>query len=179
MNRRNSFSCIACLLPLLLFPTCLSASNSRPLGIYVERFTVQRVSIIEALRLLRTIVGKNELLFGLEVAPYETEAERNLTISVNQGTVGEILDQIASQDPRYEYEVVDEHLIHIFPRTAKDDPSNLLNIEVEHFRVSGVGYERKVLSVLGIQEVEVEVVLDPPWDASKMSEAAKLQLGLL
>ena len=39
--------------------------------------------------------------------------------------------------------------------------------------------EHKVLSVLGIQEVEVEVVLDPPWDASKMSEAAKLQLGML
>jgi metal-sulfur cluster biosynthetic enzyme len=26
--------------------------------------------------------------------------------------------------------------------------------------------------------VEVDVVWDPPWDPSKMSEAAKLQLGM-
>ena len=36
---------------------------------------------------------------------------------------------------------------------------------------------RKVQSVPGVREVEVEVVWDPPWDASRMSEAARLQLG--
>ena len=30
-----------------------------------------------------------------------------------------------------------------------------------------------------IEEVEVELVFDPPWDQSKMSDEAKLQLGLL
>jgi metal-sulfur cluster biosynthetic enzyme len=33
--------------------------------------------------------------------------------------------------------------------------------------------------VPGIEDVEVEVVVEPPWDPSRMSEAAKLQLGML
>jgi probable FeS assembly SUF system protein SufT len=36
---------------------------------------------------------------------------------------------------------------------------------------------RKVQSVPGVREVNVEVVWDPPWDASRMSDAARLQLG--
>jgi metal-sulfur cluster biosynthetic enzyme len=37
--------------------------------------------------------------------------------------------------------------------------------------------ERKLASLPEVSEVRVEVVFDPPWDKSKMSEAAKLQLG--
>src|SRR6266849_5867142 len=36
---------------------------------------------------------------------------------------------------------------------------------------------RKVQSVPGVRGVDVEVVWDPPWDASRMSDAARLQLG--
>lgn len=39
--------------------------------------------------------------------------------------------------------------------------------------------KRKLLQVQGVRSVEVQLVFDPPWDASRMSEAAKLQLGLL
>lgn len=39
--------------------------------------------------------------------------------------------------------------------------------------------EAKLQSVQGVKEVEVEIVLDPPWDAGRMSDAAKLQLGIL
>lgn len=38
---------------------------------------------------------------------------------------------------------------------------------------------RKVLGVPGVKDVEVELVFDPPWDPSRMSEAAKLQLGFM
>lgn len=36
----------------------------------------------------------------------------------------------------------------------------------------------KVRSVPGVSDVKVDVVWDPPWDKDRMSEAAKLQLGL-
>jgi len=36
---------------------------------------------------------------------------------------------------------------------------------------------RKVQGVPGVREVQVDVVWDPPWDASRMSDAARLQLG--
>ncbi len=38
---------------------------------------------------------------------------------------------------------------------------------------------RAVLSVLGVVDADVEIVFDPPWDPSRMSEAAKLQLGMM
>ncbi len=39
--------------------------------------------------------------------------------------------------------------------------------------------EAKVRTVPDVTDAKVEVVFDPPWDSSMMSEAAKLQLGLL
>ncbi len=39
--------------------------------------------------------------------------------------------------------------------------------------------ERRVATVAGVKKVAVEIVWDPPWDQSRMSEAAKLQLGFL
>ena len=36
---------------------------------------------------------------------------------------------------------------------------------------------RKVQTLPGVAEVDVEVVWEPPWDQSRMSEAARLQLG--
>ena len=39
--------------------------------------------------------------------------------------------------------------------------------------------QRKVLSVPGVREADVQIQLDPPWDQTKMSDAARLQLGLM
>jgi FeS assembly SUF system protein len=38
--------------------------------------------------------------------------------------------------------------------------------------------ERKIRVIPGVTAATVEVVWDPPWDKSRMSEAAKLQLGI-
>ena len=38
--------------------------------------------------------------------------------------------------------------------------------------------QRKVAEVPKITSVKVDVVWDPPWDKDRMSEAAKLQLGI-
>jgi len=37
----------------------------------------------------------------------------------------------------------------------------------------------RVQEVPGVAEVDVELVWDPPWDPSLMSEAAQLELGML
>lgn len=37
----------------------------------------------------------------------------------------------------------------------------------------------KLLKIPQVKQVEVELVFEPPWDRDRMSEAAKLQLGLL
>jgi FeS assembly SUF system protein len=38
--------------------------------------------------------------------------------------------------------------------------------------------ERRIREVPGVNEVKVSIVWDPPWTREKMSEAAKLSLGL-
>jgi FeS assembly SUF system protein len=37
---------------------------------------------------------------------------------------------------------------------------------------------RKVKAVDGVSDAKVDIVWDPPWDKDRMSEAAKLQLGM-
>ena len=39
--------------------------------------------------------------------------------------------------------------------------------------------EQQVRSVPGVKGVKVDVVFDPPWCQDRMSEAAKLALGML
>jgi probable FeS assembly SUF system protein SufT len=39
--------------------------------------------------------------------------------------------------------------------------------------------KNKLLAVPGIDDAEVQVLFDPPWNMSMMSDAAKLQLGMM
>ena len=39
--------------------------------------------------------------------------------------------------------------------------------------------EQKVRAIDGVTDVQIDLVWEPPWDQSKMSEAARLQLGML
>jgi metal-sulfur cluster biosynthetic enzyme len=65
-----------------------------------------------------------------------------------------------------------------------DSPDKRIDIEMS-MTAPGCGMggvlkadvENKLSRLPSVKEVHVEVVLDPPWDQSRMSEAAKLQLG--
>jgi len=39
--------------------------------------------------------------------------------------------------------------------------------------------EQKVRAIDGVTDVRIDLVWEPPWDQNKMSEAARLQLGML
>ena len=39
--------------------------------------------------------------------------------------------------------------------------------------------EQRVKAAEGVKGCEVEIVWDPPWDSSRMSEAARLELGMM
>ena len=71
----------------------------------------------------------------------------------------------------YGIDIDDERRVHIqMTLTAPGCPSaQALPLEVE----------RKVRGVEGVADVFVEVVWEPAWSAERMSDAAKLHLGLL
>lgn len=39
--------------------------------------------------------------------------------------------------------------------------------------------EKAVVEVAGVEKVAVQLVFDPPWDSSRMTDDVKLELGLL
>ncbi|HXJ80383.1 MAG TPA: DUF59 domain-containing protein [Candidatus Methylomirabilis sp.] len=39
--------------------------------------------------------------------------------------------------------------------------------------------EQRVRAIPGVTDVAVDITFDPPWDPSRMSDAARLELGLM
>lgn len=69
---------------------------------------------------------------------------------------------------------------------VKVDPSGVVDIKMTLTAPScpaaqslPIEVESKVGSLDGVSDVHVEVVWDPPWEPSMMSEAARLQLNML
>jgi len=99
----------------------------------------------------------------------------------------EVWNQLRScYDPEIPVNIVDLGLIydcHIAPMNAG---SHRVDVKMT-LTAPGCGMgpmlaqdvQNKLLSLEGVDDVAVELVWDPPWNQGMMTEAAKLQLGLL
>lgn len=89
-------------------------------------------------------------------------------------------------DPEIPVNVVDLGLIYQCQAQPLEDGSQRVSIKMS-MTAPGCGMgdvlkeeaRAKVQTLPGVSQVEVELVWEPPWDQSRMSEAARLQLGLL
>ncbi|GAB6066841.1 putative Fe-S cluster assembly protein SufT [Methylothermus subterraneus] len=89
-------------------------------------------------------------------------------------------------DPEIPVNIVDLGLVYHVRVTPMETGANQVEI-VMTLTAPGCGMgpiiqqdvERLVKSLPGVGQVKVEVVFDPPWSRDMMSEAAKLQLGML
>jgi probable FeS assembly SUF system protein SufT len=87
-------------------------------------------------------------------------------------------------DPEIPVNVVELGLIYRCEATELPDGGHRVDIDMS-MTAPGCGMadviqedvRRKVRSAPGVREVNVRIVWDPPWDASRMSDAARLQLG--
>ena len=87
-------------------------------------------------------------------------------------------------DPEIPVNIVDLGLVYHCQVTPLPDGGNKVDVKFTLTapgcgmgRVLKADMESKILSLSGIKDVDVEVVFDPPWDPSMMSDAAKVQLG--
>ena len=110
--------------------------TASPLTGEVVSLDLSHASIIEALRELRAKANGGKVFFTLEVAPFKTSPEKTLNLHSLRSSVGQVLNSIIRQDPSYDFEVLDSRLIHVFPRNAKRDGHNLLNIQVKNLKLS-------------------------------------------
>lgn len=89
-------------------------------------------------------------------------------------------------DPEIPVNIVDLGLIYKCEITQKND--NTYNVHI-HMTLTAPGCgmgpviaqdaKDKVLHIPEVSEADIEIVFDPPWDQSMMSDVAKLELGLL
>lgn len=85
-------------------------------------------------------------------------------------------------DPEISVNIYDLGLIYdidVDPKGVVDITMTLTapNCPMADLLVEGV--KRVVLGIEGVTEAYVEVVFDPPWDESRMSDEARLELGLM
>jgi probable FeS assembly SUF system protein SufT len=130
------------------------------------------------------IEGKDADALGLE--PAAKAAPTGQPVS-QEKLEKEIWNQLRScYDPEIPVNIVDLgliydcHLTPLNPGTFKADVKMTLTAPG-----CGMGpmlaqdVQNKVLSLEGVDDVSVELVWDPPWNQGMMTEAARLQLGLM
>lgn len=140
-------------------------------------FTVQ----IAGGRLARIAAGEADAL-GLEPPAAPARKQAGGAFDLQQ-----VLDALRTvYDPEIPVNVVDLGLIYQCQAQPLAGGGQRVAIEMS-MTAPGCGMgdvlreeaRAKVLALPGVSEVEVELVWEPPWDQSRMSEAARLQLGLL
>ena len=97
-----------------------------------------------------------------------------------QAAIVEVLKSI--YDPEIPVDIYELGLIYGVDVSEDGDATITMTLTTPHCPVAESlpnEVELRVLSVPGIRDAEVKLVWDPPWDPSKMSDEARLELGML
>lgn len=114
-------------------------------------------------------------------------AAASAKVKVEGTTDQAVWDQLKSVfDPEIPVNVVDLGLIYDCAVTKKENGASSVNVKMT-LTAPGCGMgptiaadaRAKILSLEGVEDAEVELVWDPPWNQAMISEAGKMKLGIL
>lgn len=119
-----------------------------------------------------------------KAAPLAPAAAQDAAAPLSEDRVWDQLRTI--YDPEIPVNIVDLGLIYACRATPLPDGGHRVDVRMT-LTAPGCGMgqvlkndvERKVAALPGVREVGVELVFDPPWSRSMMSEVALLELGLM
>jgi len=124
---------------------------------------------------------------GLERSDADADASRATESGeAEQFELERVIERLKTVfDPEIPVNVVDLGLIYLCEARPLDDGSQHVEIQMS-MTAPGCGMgdvlaedaRAKVAALPGVGEVAIELVWDPPWDMSRMSDAARLQLGM-
>jgi probable FeS assembly SUF system protein SufT len=130
------------------------------------------------------IEGKDADALGLQ-APVKASTNGG---PVSQETLEkQVWEELRScYDPEIPVNIVDLGLIYDCHLTVLDGGSHRVEVKMT-LTAPGCGMgpmlaqdvQNRLLGLEGVDDVAVELVWDPPWNQAMMTEAAKLQLGLM
>ncbi|MEC8557848.1 MAG: iron-sulfur cluster assembly protein [Planctomycetota bacterium] len=121
---------------------------------------------------------------GLVAEPEEAAAGEQAAVELNEASVREQLKQVI--DPELFVNIVDLGLIYVVDLKASEQEGKQ-DVLVEMTMTSPmcpagpqlVGNSRQAVeSMEGVGEVEIKVVMDPPWTQDMMTDDAKDQLNI-
>jgi probable FeS assembly SUF system protein SufT len=121
--------------------------------------------------------------FVEEARAYEAKRAQAAEGPFDEEKIWEALRQV--YDPEIPSNIVELGLVYVVAAEQIDGGHKVKVVMTLTAPACGIGpvivddVRRRVLGVPGVKDTEVELVFDPPWDPSRMSEAAKLQLGFM
>ena len=127
-----------------------------------------------------TFERKRDYLAGFLAGETETAPAGEPTNEAVRDAVVEVLKSI--YDPEIPVDIYELGLIYDVVVSEDGDVTITMTLTTPHCPVAESlpqEVELRALSVPGIRDAEVKLVWDPPWDPSKMSDEARLELGML
>jgi probable FeS assembly SUF system protein SufT len=136
---------------------------------------------------LSRIAEKDLDALGLEKAAASTNGASKKTAEggpVDEKSVWEQLKQCF--DPEIPVNIVDLGLVYDCRLIKKDDGGTKVEVKMT-LTAPGCGMgpaiahdaQSKILSIDGIDEADVQLVWDPPWNQNMISEAGRMKLGMI
>jgi FeS assembly SUF system protein len=139
---------------------------------------VEAVSQPPRARVTETFERKRDYLAGFLAG--ERSEDPGSAGSDLQAAVVEVLKSV--YDPEIPVDIYELGLIYDVDISEDGDAVITMTLTTPHCPVAESlpnEVELRVLSVPGIRDAVVNIVWDPPWDPSKMSDEARLELGML
>lgn len=145
----------------------------------IETEDVDSVNAPPRARVPDSVARKRDYLAGFLAGEKERDSKGGPGSDL-QASVVEVLKSI--YDPEIPVDIYELGLIYDVDISEDGDATITMTLTTPHCPVAESlpnEVELRVLSVPGIRDAVVNLVWDPPWDPSKMSDEARLELGML